>query len=121
MYDEVNTNIAFYLTEFNASYAIDVGDPVNYKDVLNHLLKDDWIKSMKIEVDKLKQLGTWKYCIPLPNANITVSCFVYCTKHKQGEITELKSRLVAQGYSQRDSVDFYSNDTFSPVARMSLM
>jgi hypothetical protein len=41
MYDEVDTNIAFYFTEFNASYAIDVSDPVNYKDILNHSLKDD--------------------------------------------------------------------------------
>jgi hypothetical protein len=121
MYNKVDTNIVFYLTEFNASYAIDVGDPVNYKDVLNHPLKDDWIKSMKIEVNKLKQLGTWEYCIPPPNANITGSRFVYCTKHKQGKITELKSRLVTQGYSQRDGVDFYSNDTFTSVARMSSM
>jgi hypothetical protein len=77
MYNEVEQNITFYLTEFNASYAIDVGDPVNYKDVLNHPLKDDWLKSMKIEVDKLEQLGTWEYCIPPPNANITGSRFVY--------------------------------------------
>lgn len=120
-YDKVDTNIAFYLTEFNASYAIDVGDPTSFNDVLNHPLKDDWLKSMKIEVDKLEQLGTWEYCIPPPNANITGSHFVYRTKHEQGKVTELKSRLVAQGYSQRDGIDFYSDDTFAPVARMSSM
>jgi hypothetical protein len=76
---------------------------------------------MKIEVNKLEQLDTWEYCIPLLNANITGSRFVYCTKHKQGKITELKPRLVVQGYSQCDSVDFYSNDTFAPVAHMSSM
>jgi hypothetical protein len=121
MYDKVDTNITFYLTEFNVLYVIDVSDLINYKDVLNHPLKEDWIKLMKIEVDKLEQLGTWEYSIPPPNANITGSHFVYCTKHKQGKITKLKSRLVAQGYSQRDGVDFYSNNTFAPVAHMSSM
>ena len=28
LYDEVETNIAYYLTEFNAFYSIDVSDPV---------------------------------------------------------------------------------------------
>ena len=46
---------------------------------------------------------------------------MYITKHEKGNITELKSRLVAQGYSQRDGVDYYSDDTFAPVARMSSM
>ena len=76
---------------------------------------------MKIEVDKLEALGTWEYCIPPPNANITGSRFVYVTKHEKGNITELKSRLIAQGYSQCNGVDYYSDDTFAPVARMSSM
>ena len=37
-YDKIETNIAFYLTEFNVHYAEDVGDPVTFKDVLNHPL-----------------------------------------------------------------------------------
>ena len=120
-YDEVETNIAFYLTEFNAYYAEDVGDPVTYNDVLNHPLKADWFKSMKTEVDTLEQLGTWEYCIPPANANITGSHFVYKTKYEHGRVSKLKSRLVAQGYSQRDGIDFYSNDLFASVARMSSM
>ena len=83
LYDEVETNIAYYLMEFNAFYSIDVSDPTNYKDVLDHPLKNDWIKSMKIEVDKLEALGTWEYCIPPPNANITGFQFVYITKHEK--------------------------------------
>ena len=76
---------------------------------------------MKTEVDTLEQLGTWKYCIPPLNANITGLRFIYKTKYKHGKVTKLKSRLVAQGYSQRDGIDFYSNDLFAPVARMSSM
>lgn len=119
-YDEVETNIAFYLTEFNVYYSEDVGDPVTFKDVLTHPLRDDWLKSMKTEVDSLEQPGTWEYCIPPPHANITGLRFVYKTKYKHGKVTKLKSRLVAQGYSQRDGVDFYSNDLYAPVVRMSL-
>ncbi|KAF5329906.1 hypothetical protein D9758_018258 [Tetrapyrgos nigripes] len=36
LYDEVEQNIAFFLTEFNVYYADNVGDPISFKDVLNH-------------------------------------------------------------------------------------
>ncbi|KAF5337521.1 hypothetical protein D9758_016995 [Tetrapyrgos nigripes] len=36
LYDEVEQNIAFFLTEFNVYYADNVGNPISFKDVLNH-------------------------------------------------------------------------------------
>ena len=53
-YYKVETNIAFYLREFNAHYAKDVGDPITFRDVLNHPLCNDWFKSMKTEVNTLE-------------------------------------------------------------------
>jgi hypothetical protein len=46
-------------------------------------------------------------------------CFVYKTKLEFGKSIKQKSRLVAQGFSQRGGIDFYANDLFAPVARMS--
>ena len=74
---------------------------------------------MKTELDSLESLGTWEYCEPPTNANIIGSRFVYKTKYELGNQTKLKSRLVAQGFSQREGIDYYANNIFAPVARMS--
>ena len=74
---------------------------------------------MKTELDSLESLGTWEYCEPPINANIIGSRFVYKTKYELGNQTKLKSRLVAQGFSQHEGIDYYANDLFAPVARMS--
>ncbi|KAF5343275.1 hypothetical protein D9758_016308 [Tetrapyrgos nigripes] len=42
LYNEVEQNIAFFLTEFNVYYADNVGDPISFKDVLNHPQCDAW-------------------------------------------------------------------------------
>jgi hypothetical protein len=106
--------IAFYLSEFNVYYADNVGDPISFKDVLKHPLRDSWFDSMKAEI------GTWEYVKPPTDANIIGSQFVYKTKYKHGEQVKLKSRLVAQGFSQQEGIDYYANDVYAPVARMSL-
>lgn len=118
-YDEVDINIAFYLTEFNVYYADSVGDPITFQDVLNHPLKNEWFASMKAELDSLESLGAWEYCKPPSDVNIIGSRFVYKTKYELGEKTKLKSRFVVQGFSQREGVDYYANDLFAPVALMS--
>ncbi|KAF5340147.1 hypothetical protein D9758_016860 [Tetrapyrgos nigripes] len=61
LYDEVEQNIAFFLTEFNVYYADNVGDPISFKDVLNHPQRDAWFDSMKAEIESLESLGTWEY------------------------------------------------------------
>jgi hypothetical protein len=119
LYDEVELNIMFYLTEFNVYYADNVGNPIAYKDTLIHPNEENWIISMKTEVDSLEELGTWEYVKPPTNANIIGSRFVYKTKLEFGKPTKLKSQLIAQGFSQRGGIDFYANDLFAPVARMS--
>ncbi|KAF5374382.1 hypothetical protein D9758_004567 [Tetrapyrgos nigripes] len=119
LYDEVEQNIAFFLTEFNVYYADNVGDPISFKDVLNHPQRDAWFDSMKTEIESLESLGTWEYVKPPADANIIGSRFVYKTKYELGKQTKLKSRLVAQGFSQQEGIDYYANDIFAPVARMS--
>jgi hypothetical protein len=45
-----------------------------------------------------------------------------CGKHKEGEKGEVvrnKSRLVAQGFSQKEGIDY--EETFAPVARLEVI
>lgn len=118
-YDEVDVNLAFYLTEFNAYYSEDIGDPVTFNDVLKHPLKDQWFDSMRDELNVLEQRQTWSYVYPPKDVNIIGTRFVYKTKEALGQKTKLKSRLVVQGYAQKEGFDYYANDLFAPVARLS--
>jgi hypothetical protein len=69
-YDENKVNIAFYLSEFNAYYIEDIGDPVTFQNVLDHPLKDQWFESMCVKTfgRQLVMLRTFKeICMYLTN------------------------------------------------------
>ena len=52
-----------------------------------------------------------------PNINIVGSQIILCYKlDKDGRISSCKSRLVVQGFTQQQGVNF--NDTFSPTAKL---
>uniref|UniRef100_A0A803PQS3 Reverse transcriptase Ty1/copia-type domain-containing protein n=1 Tax=Cannabis sativa TaxID=3483 RepID=A0A803PQS3_CANSA len=61
--------------------------------------------------------NTWTM-VPLPPGKHAIRCiWVYRIKYNSDESVErLKTRLVAQGYTQQEGLDFF--DTFSPVAKM---
>ena len=93
-------------------------DPQNYKEAM----LDDapgWTKSMYKEVGKLEERKTWSYAVPPKGANIVGSRFVYHRKlDAKGNVKEQKARLVAQGFSQRDGIDYNEDEIFSPVKQM---
>jgi Reverse transcriptase (RNA-dependent DNA polymerase) len=61
--------------------------------------------------------GTWEV-VPVPvNTNIVGNQWVFFWKRdQQGEIHHVRSRLVAQGFTQAFEVDY--NETYSPVTRL---
>ncbi|WJX51852.1 hypothetical protein P8452_38016 [Trifolium repens] len=84
----------------------------------NEALSDDaWIVSMEEELNQFKRNDVWDL-VPKPNhKNIIGTKWVYRNKlNEQGEVTRNKARLVAQGYSQQEGIDF--TEIYAPVARL---
>ncbi|XP_074291421.1 uncharacterized protein LOC141618213 [Silene latifolia] len=89
-------------------------EPRNYAEAIQ---KDEWKIAMAKEIDALEKNGTWKI-VDLPKGKRPIGCkWVYKIKHKvDGTIERYKARLVAQGYTQIEGVDYH--ETFAPVAKM---
>ncbi|KAG9444345.1 hypothetical protein H6P81_015685 [Aristolochia fimbriata] len=81
-------------------------------------LKDEyWIKAMQEELEQFERNEVWTL-VPRPeNANIIGTKWIFKNKtDESGNITKNKARLVSQGYTQVEGVDF--DETFAPVARL---
>ncbi|WJX34371.1 hypothetical protein P8452_22493 [Trifolium repens] len=81
------------------------------------LSNDAWIVAMEEELNQFKRNDVWDL-VPKPkHKNIIGTKWVYRNKlNEQGEVTRNKARLVAQGYSQQEGIDF--TETYAPVARL---
>ena len=71
---------------------------------------------MESEISSLSNNDTWEL-VPRPSGkNVVKSKWVYKVKRNaDGSISRYKARLVAQGFSQEQGIDY--NEVFSPVAR----
>ena len=80
-------------------------------------LKDpDWIISMEEELNNFKRNKVWEL-VERPKQNVIGTKWVYKNKQDEfGVVTKNKSRLVAQGYTQIEGLDF--GETYAPVARL---
>ena len=97
------------------SLVAETGEPKSVRDAL----KDrNWHDAMKSEISSLEKNDTWEL-VPRPEGkNIVGSRWVFKIKrNSDGSVSRYKARLVAQGYSQVQGVDY--NEVFSPVARFS--
>ena len=99
-----------------ASVAMIGADPKTFKQAMMLESTEHWKKAMIKEFSALTQHETWEL-VDLPSGANLVGCkWVYKTKRKaNGEIDRYKARLVAQGYSQEEGIDY--NEVFAPVAK----
>ncbi|SPC63224.1 related to retrotransposon protein [Ustilago sp. UG-2017b] len=77
-----------------------------------------WQEAICKELDGLEAMGTWEIVDTPPNASLVDSKIVLRLKLDADRIpVRHKARLVAQGFTQREGIDF--EETFTPVAPLS--
>ncbi|KAK2383145.1 putative mitochondrial protein [Trifolium repens] len=88
-------------------------EPKNVKEALTD---EAWIEAMQEELNQFERSEVWE--VPRPeDVNVIGTKWVYKNKSDEnGTVTRNKARLVAQGYTQIEGLDF--DETFAPVARL---
>ena len=106
------------LGESYQAITIDSGeDPVNYKEALEDVDAQEWLKAMDREMESIYSNSVWSL-VEAPKGVKPIRCkWIYKRKRQpNGKVETFKARLVAKGYTQKEGIDY--EETFSPVAML---
>ena len=87
------------------------------KDIGHALSDSNWVNAMHEELENFERNRVWVLVEPPLGCNPIGTKWVF--KNKQGEdgdVVRNKASLVAQGFSQKEGIDF--EETFAPVAHL---
>ena len=107
--------LACFVVEMNELECfVSLIEPKMFQEALND---EFWTKSMHLELEQFDRLQVWEL-VPRPEGvNIIRTKWIHKNKTDEiGNVVRNKSRLVGQGYTQIEGVDF--DETFAPVARL---
>jgi hypothetical protein len=87
------------------------------KDIGHTLSDQNWVNSMHEELENFERNQVWELVDPPPGCKPIGTKWVWKNKEgEKGEVVKNKSRLVAQGFSQKEGINY--EETFAPVARL---
>lgn len=93
-------------------------DPKTFKNAINSAHKCEWMTSMDAEMSAFSLNSVWTLVEPPKDCNVVGCKWIYKTKRDNaGNVVKYKSRLVAQGFSQKFGVDY--DEVFAPVVKQS--
>ncbi|GJV27115.1 putative RNA-directed DNA polymerase, partial [Tanacetum coccineum] len=105
-YSKLNSENYCFITQLNKNF-----EPKSYFEASKF---PHWIDAMNQEMNALLRNGTWEI-VDLPKGRKAIgSKWIYKIKFQSsGEIDRFKARLVAQGFGQKEGIDY--EETFSPL------
>jgi hypothetical protein len=87
------------------------------RDVGHALSDSSWVNAMHEELENFERYQVWTLVDPPRDVNVIGTKLVFKNKQgEDGEVVRNKDRLVAQGYSQVEGLDF--GETFAPVVHL---
>ncbi|CAI7893112.1 unnamed protein product [Closterium sp. NIES-53] len=99
--------------------APDIPTPRSYAEAIAGEYSSQWQTAMDAEMASWKSTGTYVDEAPPPGANIVSGMWIFRVKQPPGSPPVFKARYMAQGFSQREGVDFFH--TFSPTPKMTTL
>jgi hypothetical protein len=100
--------------EWQLHLACDDGEPRSFAEAKKDAA---WRAAIKAEMDAVEKNRTWELTdLPRGHRATTLKWVFKLKSDEVGAIIKHKARLVAQGFLQREGIDF--DDAFAPVARM---
>ena len=85
---------------------------------MDEALQDaDWVNSIRKELHQFVRNDVWELVPRSKGVNVIGTKWIFKNKSDEyGTVIRNKSRLIAQGYTQVEGIDF--DETFTPVARL---
>lgn len=86
------------------------------KNAIEAVKDPKWLEAMTLEYQALIDNGTWELVRRSPEQNVLSCKWIFKNKvNTDGSLARRKARLVANGYRQRDGLDY--DQTFAPVVK----
>ncbi|CAI7916592.1 unnamed protein product, partial [Closterium sp. NIES-53] len=99
--------------------APDIPTPRSYAEAIKGPYSSQWQSAMDAEMASWKSTGTYVDEVPPPKANIVSGMWIFRVKRPPGSPPVFKAHYVAQGFSQRQGVDYFQ--TFSSTPKMTTL